>query len=255
MSGRLYLMSSIPEPVLSVRERGGRRFQPVHERSLERAALEACSALPGAHRGLIVIKEVAGPLGIPDLVAVVGDPRAARLRLALGVPPLLNELDAAIVSAAAPRAARSAATLARHLGWEIDTVLARLPRLLEVGALSETSPGVVVRPTALEPVGRLYAVETKVSNWRRAVRQGRSYQLWCDTYIVVMEALSAMPLDGLLAATHEDGAGVVIDGRWRSRARIRRSPVWRRLWGSEHVIAALGHGSVALGGPVSEKSV
>lgn len=247
-------MSSIPDPVLSVRERGGRRFQPVHEHSLERVALEACTALPGAHRGLIVVKEVVGPLGIPDLVAVVGDPKAVQHRLALDVPPLLNELDAAIVSAAAPRAARSANTLARRLGWDIETVLLRFPRLLEVGALAETSPGVVLRPAALRPVGRLYAVETKVSNWRRAVRQGRSYQLWCDTYIVVMEALSSMSLDGLLAATHEDGAGVVIDGRWRSRAHIRRQLVWRRLWGSEHVIAALGHGSVALGGPVGEKS-
>lgn len=248
-------ISFVPDPLLSARERGGRRFQPVHERSLERAALEACSALPGAQRGLIVIKEVVGPHGIPDLVAVVGNQRDVNNRLASGVPPLLNELDAAIVASAAPRAARSATTLARRLGWDVQTLLPRLPRLIDVGALSETSPGVVVRPTALQPVGRLYAIETKVANWRRAVRQGRSYQLWCDTYIVVMDALSTMSLDGLLAATQEDGAGVVIHGRWRSRAQIRPRPAWRRLWGSEHVIAALGHGSVALGRPVSDKSV
>lgn len=248
-------MSPIPDPLLSARERGGRRFQPVQELSLERVALRACSALPGAQRGLIVIKEVVGPHGIPDLVAVVGNPQAVDARLGSKVPPLLNELDAAIVACAAPRAPRSTATLARRLGWDVHTILPRLPRLLEVGALAETSPGVVVRPAALRPVGRLYAVETKVANWRRAVRQGRSYQLWCDTYIVVMEALSAMSLDGLLAATGEDGAGVVIDGRWRSRAQVRRRPEWRRLWGSEHVVAALGHGSVALGDSVGEESV
>ena len=97
-------MSSVPDPLVSARERGGRRFQPVRERSLEGVALEACASLPGAQAGLVVIKEVAGPYGIPDLVAVVGDPKVARERLALGVPPLLNELDAAIVATTAPRA-------------------------------------------------------------------------------------------------------------------------------------------------------
>ena len=95
-----------------------------------------------------------------------------------------------------------------------------MPRLIEIGALSETAPGVVVRAAGLEPIGRLYAIETKVANWRRAVRQGRNYELWCDTYIVVMDALGAGALEGLLAATREDKAGVVISGRWHARARV-----------------------------------
>lgn len=200
-------MSSVPDPLESARERGGRRFQPVRERSLEGVALEACAALPGAQRGLIVIREVAGPYGIPDLVAVVGDQQALRNRLGLGVSPLLNELDAAIVATAAPRAPRSTKTLARRLGWDAQIVLSRLPRLLEIGALSETGPGVVVRAAALEPIGRLYAIETKVANWRRAVRQGRNYQLWCDTYVVVMETLGATPSRDY----------------WRQRARTERA--------------------------------
>jgi hypothetical protein len=246
-------MSLVPDPLVSARERGGRRFQPVRERSLEGTALEACASLPGAQGGLIVISELAGPYGIPDLVAVVGDQQAARDRLALGVPPLLNELDAAIVATAAPRAPRSSMTLARRLGWETQTVLSRMPRLLEIGALTETGPGVVVRAAGLEPIGRLYAIETKVANWRRAVRQGRNYQLWCDTYVVVTEALGAAPLEGLVAAAREDGAGVVVGGRWRARARVRTTMDWRRFWGSEYVTAALGHASVPLIGAVSEQ--
>jgi hypothetical protein len=246
---------SVPDPLSSARERGGRRFQPIHERSLERVALEACASLPSAQGGLIVIRELAGPYGIPDLVAVVGDQQAAHDRLALGVPPLLNELDAAIVATAAPRAPRSTITLARRLGWDTPTVLSRMPRLLQIGALSEVGPGVVVRATALKPIGRLYAIETKVANWRRAVRQGRNYQLWCDSYVVVMDALGVAPLEGLLAAAREDGAGVVIGGRWRARARVRGRSDWRRFWGSEYVVAALGHGSVPLIGTVSEQAV
>jgi hypothetical protein len=234
-------MSFVPDPLPSARERGGRRFQPVQELSLERVALRACSALPGAQRGLIVIKEVVGPFGIPDLVAVVGSPSLVAERRKLGVPPLLNEIDAAIVGAASPRAPRRIETIARRLNWPIDILTPRLPQLLATCALIEVSPCVVVRPEALRPVGRIYAVETKVADWRRAVRQGRMYQLWCDTYLVVMDTLGSAALEALVVASEEDGAGVVVDGQWRRRARIRPRPEWRRLWGSEHVIAALGH--------------
>jgi hypothetical protein len=41
-----------------------------------------------------------GPIGIPDLTALVGAADRLEARLALGVPPLLNEIDAAIVAVA-----------------------------------------------------------------------------------------------------------------------------------------------------------
>jgi DNA-binding Lrp family transcriptional regulator len=248
-------MSFIPEPLQSARVRAGRRFQPVQELLLEGAALEACASLPGSKRGLVVLREVVGPHGIPDLVAVVVDRESLERRLASDVPPLLSELDARIVSTAAFRAPRRIDTLARRLTWPVATVLARFQQLLESGALIETGPGVVIRAEVMRPVGRLYAVEIKVDNWRRAVRQGRGYQLWCDTYVVVMETLSPRPLQGLLAATAEDGAGVMINGRWRSRPVVRRRDEWRRLWGSEHVVAAVGDGSISLGAPVGKEPV
>jgi hypothetical protein len=247
-------VSDLPRPFQSARDKGGRRFQPVKEQALEETALRASAALPGAGDGLLVLREVVGPLGIPDLVAVVGSPLAVYQRRKLGVPPLLNEIDAAMVGAASPRAPRRIETLARRLGWPVTTLARRMPDLLRSGALIETNSGVVVRPEALQPIGRLYAVETKVSDWRRAVRQGRAYQLWCDAYIVVMESLSSGPLSALVAATAEDGAGVVIGGRWLSRPKVRSRQEWRRLWGSEHVVAALGHGLEPLGSAVRLES-
>jgi hypothetical protein len=247
-------VSDVPFPLQSARDKGGRRFQPVREQILEEVALRASTALPGAVDGLLVLREVVGPLGIPDLVAVVGNSQAVTLRRKLRVPPLLNEIDAAMVGAASPRAPRRTETLARRLHWPVATLARRLPNLIRSGALIETSPGVVVRPEALQPIGRLYAIETKVADWRRAVRQGRAYQLWCDAYLVVMESLSSGALPKLLEATAEDGGGVVIGGRWLSRPKVRRRPDWKRLWGSEHVVAALGHGSEALGSPVHFKS-
>jgi hypothetical protein len=133
-------VTPIPKPLQSLRGRAGRRFQPVQEALLEEAALKACASPPGSHRGLIVLREVVGPYGIPDLVAVVGDPELLTRRLQSGVPPMLNELDAAIISSAAPRAPRRIETLACKLSWPIETLLPRLAHLLENGALVETAP-------------------------------------------------------------------------------------------------------------------
>lgn len=236
-------MADAPCVIASSRVRGGRRFEPIHERELESDSLRAARALPAAHRGLIVLRELAGPFGIPDLVAVVGVPNRLEDRLALGVPPLLNQVDAGVVAAAAPRAARTVETLAARLGWRAASVQRRLPELVRVGALIAAGPATYVRPAPLQPVGRLYAIEAKVKDWRRALRQARTYSLWCDSYVLVMASLSSGSQPTLVEAVKDDGAGLVVAGRWLQRPRLgRRSPA-QRLWGSEHLVAALEGGS------------
>ena len=76
------------------RPRAGRRFTPSHELALLGPAIDATGALPGAHRGLLVVQESTGPFGIPDLTALVGSPALLTDRLALGVPALLHQVDA-----------------------------------------------------------------------------------------------------------------------------------------------------------------
>ena len=49
----------------SSRPRAGRSFAPTHELALLDPAREACSALPGVHRGLLIVEELAGPIGVP----------------------------------------------------------------------------------------------------------------------------------------------------------------------------------------------
>jgi hypothetical protein len=228
-----------PRVIASSRRRAGRRFEPIHELELETDALRAARALPGAHRGLVVLRELAGPFGVPDLVAVVGAPELLEERLALGVPPLLNQVDAGVVAAAAPRARRTVETLARRVGWPVASVRRRLPELIRIGALIAAGPGSYVRPAPLQPVGRLYAIETKVKDWRRALRQARTYSLWCDSYVLVMASLSSGSHATVMEAVTQDGAGLLVGGQWLQRPRLgRRSPA-QRVWGSEHLVAAL----------------
>jgi hypothetical protein len=231
-------MPAKPPDLHAGRPRPGRRFEPVRELELSGDALAAARTLPGAHRGIRVLLETAGPFGVPDLLAVVGPLEILDQRLALDVPPLLNQIDAGVVAAAAVSVPRSIASLARRLDWPEDTVARRLPLLLRVGALVRAGPTTYVRPEALRPVGRLYAIETKVRDWRRALRQARTYSVWSDSYVIVMPTLGSGSLPGLLSAVSQDNGGLMIDGKWVRHPRLLRRSRAQRLWGSEHAIAA-----------------
>jgi hypothetical protein len=89
------------------------------------------------------------------------------------------------------------------------------------------------------PVGRLYAIETKVRDWRRALRQARTYGLWCDSYVIVMGAMSAASIESAASHVSADRGGLMVEGRWIVRPRIRQQTAAQRLWGSEHFVAAL----------------
>jgi hypothetical protein len=237
-SARVARVSRAAISVHAGRPRPGRRFEPVHELELSEDVLQAARTLPGAYRGLRVLLETAGPFGVPDLLAVVGRLTALDDRLALPVPPLLNQVDAGVVSAAAHGAPRTVTTLARRVGWPKETVRRRLPGLLKAGALIPSGPNTYIRPEALKPVGRLYAIEAKVRDWRRAVRQAKTYAVWCDGYVIVMPSLGAGSLPGILQAVSADGGGLMLGGRWVRRPRVIPSTAAHRLWGSEHAIAA-----------------
>lgn len=232
-------MSSPPPEILTTaRPRAGRRFEPIHERELEGDTLAAARGLPGAHRGLLVLREMAGPFGVPDLLVAVGSVRLLSERQALEVPPLLNQVDAGVVAAAAVRAPRTAQAIARRLDWPVDTVQRRLPELLRSGALSRVGADTYVRAPELRPVARLYAVEAKVKEWRRALRQARTYSLWCDSYVIVMGSMGAGGLAEATEAVKADGGGLMVGGQWFERPRLGPRTPAQRLWGSEHLVAA-----------------
>lgn len=223
----------------SSRRRAGKRFEPTHELPLHEVAARVSLALRGAKRGLILIREMPGPIGIPDLVALVGNPGPLERRLSLEVPPLLNEIDAAIAAVAHAGAPRTTQALARTLGWPEDTLRRRIPGLLKSGALLRSGRDSFVRPPELAAVGRLVAIEAKVNDWRGALAQGRTYGVWADNYVLVMGRLSSSARSELTAHVAQDAAGLVIDGQWVERLGRRVSSPTKRLWASEHLVAAL----------------
>lgn len=235
-----------PRAQRSTRQRPGRRFQPSEEAELFESAKRAAAQLPGADTGVLGLTELHAPFGVPDLTAVIGDSVPRRARLRLRVPPLLNEVDAGVVSVAAPDRFASARQLAARVGWSPTTVERRLPGLVRVGALREVQPGRFTRPTALEPIGSVYAIELKVDDWRRALVQCRTYRTWADSYVLIMDRVPGSSLADLRRNVRGDGGGLIIGEDWLVRPRIVKLPRSRRLWTSEHIVAACKRPSTSI---------
>jgi hypothetical protein len=222
----------------SERPRPGRRFSPIAEKALRADALAAARGIRGASSGLVVFEEVAGPFGIPDFLAVTGSPVLLRRRVAAGFAPILNEIDAGIVAYLTVARGRRVGDLAERLHWHAETIERRLPALLRSGAIRDLGGGRFVRDPRLVPVGHLHAIETKVRDFRRALRQGRTYALWCENYVIVMPSMSDSGLLAAATVVATDRGGLMVGGSWVQRPQRRQLSAARRLWGSEHLVAA-----------------
>jgi len=221
----------------TARARAGRPFVPTGERALDSALRSLAARLPRAARGVVAIPEMPGPAGVPDLVAIPS-PDGLTARLRCNVPPLLiwgDALVAASVSAARPESVR---TIAARSGLRDDVVKRRLRRLASIGAVSQTHGGRYVRNTALAPIGRIYALEAKVDNWSSGIGQALRYGAWADASGVVLAHLPSDRSKALAQATSL-GVGLAVGARWLVRPRIHAHGSARRLWASEHVLAAL----------------
>lgn len=187
-----------------------------------------------------MVSEMVGPIGVPDLTAVIHHPDALSARLAIGVAPLLHQVDAGVVAAARSVRGRSPEALAETLGWPVNTVGRRIPALLKAGALVRLrGRDRYIRPPELVPIGRMYAVETKVRNWGQAVSQGRGYGVWADAYVLVMGPLTDSVSDKVKERVLADRAGLVVDGKWVCRPVASGPSPANRMHASEHFIAAV----------------
>ncbi len=214
----------------------GRPFSPGPEKDLlpHLEALALGFSRPG--KATLLLPELVLPFGVADLAVIIVGPAALRARLALNVPPILNDTDASILSVLGARPLR-ADTIAKRLDWPLSTVLRRVPILRRSGAILETRSG-SYRSAGIGPMGQTIALEAKVKDWRGAIAQARTYGLWCDRSAVVLgKALSSWQ-DVTVAATNAH-LGLAVEGSWTLRPPLRKLPQKQRIIASESFLAGL----------------
>lgn len=234
----------IVQPLLSP---GGHRFEPLEELELHSLSRPAAASLPGARRGVVVVPEMPGPLGQPDFIALVGGVEWVARRRAAGIVPQLSQVDCVVLAALHENRPLSLESLSRRLAWPIDTLQPVLRRLERAGALATTDGGSYRRNPMLSPVGTLYALEAKVKDWQRAILQGRAYRSWADNYVILLGKLGPAAERRAISGVAADGAGLFNASGWLVRPKRRRPSPAQRLWGFEHLFAAIEASGPSLG--------
>lgn len=211
--------------------RPGRRFEPTMERLLDDDLVTLSARLPRASDGLAIVREFPGGRGVADVVAVTGWQEPVRQRIALQLPFLLNETDCAVVTALSPNQTRTVPIIAKKLGMSEAQLIRRLRPLVTSGYVELTGSG-FRRVRGLEPIGRAYALEAKVSDWRQGISQALRYSTWCDAAAVVL-LKAPLDLSEVKARCTMLGLGLATEGRWIVRPRIGRPHTGLRLAMSE----------------------
>ena len=216
----------------------GRPFQPTHEAEMIPGLIAAALQSARRDRRIIVLPELQGPCGVADLGLLETTDEDVSARLGLGMPPLLNQIDAAIVGCLAARRPTALSTVAQALGWPERDLHGRATQLRRRGVIAQLRSGCFVRPEGLEPLGRLSVFEAKISDWKQGFSQAATYATWADDATLGLQRLPQDPSRVLAMAT-DLRLGLIADGSWKRRALIQRLPRQTRMWASEHVVAAL----------------
>lgn len=223
---------------LSMNSSTGVRFTPTKEALLDPALRTLAKSLPRANKGVAMMAEVPGPVGIPDLVALPAPGKDLTARLNSGIPPILHQSSIQVISALKIRQGISVSGLALKLEKTERSVSTTLRDLIRTKA-ARMDAGLAYRAPELIPVGRIYALEAKVDDWRKGVRQAFRYRAWCDASALVIGRMPKDP-EPLMKAAERLNLGLACEDKWIIRPRISQNSSLNRLWGSEHFVAALG---------------
>lgn len=215
----------------------GQRYLPIEEQLLGPALRELASRLPNAPSGVLAALEFAGPNGIADFVATVGFRRQLAARLETSVPPITRASEVAVLSVVPVNRTVGSQAIARRLGFTDRQVQDAGRSLERVGAIQRVGAGYRRHP-GMEPVGRMYALEAKVRDWRRATSQALRYLTWADAAGVVLLHPPAQ-VEEARGRLRELGIGLAIGSKWLVRPRIHPNRTALRFLASEVFVASV----------------
>ncbi|WP_142280342.1 hypothetical protein [Mycobacterium paraense] len=211
----------------------GQRFEPILERELDADLRVLASGLPGAAEGLLSVVEFPGPRGVPDLLVVARGFASLRQRIANGAPYIESLADCTVVASLMVNRTVTSVSVAMATGMSMEQVERRLRALAHSGLVIVHGQGYRRRPD-LEPIGRTYAFEAKVSDWRRGLSQALRYSAWCDASSLVL-LRAPTDIDSLRARCTDLDIGLAIRDEWVRKPRLGRPQPALRLAASERL--------------------
>lgn len=217
----------------TARSGGGMRFEPTIERELDDDLRSLAGGLPGGEDGLLAVVEFPGPRGVPDLIAVSRGFDALHRRLASGTPFVESSADCAVIAALDVNRTRSSANVVLRTGMSTEQVARRLRALSHSGIVVPHGTG-YRRSAEVEPIGRMYAFEAKVSDWRRGLAQALRYSTWADASSLVLLRPPGN-LDALTRRCAEVDIGLAVRSEWIRRPKLGRPRPALRLEASERL--------------------
>jgi hypothetical protein len=192
-----------------------------------------------------VAREIVGPLGVADLVAIRFDHSALRTRAAAGIRAV-GDYAALSVVMACRRSSLRCRDLAEVLGLSDSAVRRAVRAAYEKGVLEDGGGGRHRTHPAWAPLShRMVAAELKRVDWRRAVAQVWAYQEWANSAWLVLgrqpplSALQGLAGTGMgLAYLDETEAVRVVMRPTSKRAPSRVATTWAAEQALEHALAS-----------------
>lgn len=182
--------------------------------------------------------EFAGASGIADFVVATHFESAARDRVASGVPFVRTVGDADLLALIPLGRHVALDTVAVRRGVAPNQVRRTLARFARQGWVEERA-GLYVRNRVLQPIGRLYALEAKVADWRRGLAQAIRYSTWSNAAGVVL-LKQPKDLQSAVRSAKSLHLGLGVNGKWLVRPRLHRNSSGARLLASEALVASFG---------------
>lgn len=211
----------------------GNRFEPIQERVLDPDLRSLAGQLRSSDTQRLAVAEFSGPRGVPDLLVLAHGFEDLGRRLASGIPFVLSPADCAVAAPLSVNRTMGVGRVAGIAGMSVEQVDRRLRALAGTGAVRPHGSG-YRRADVIEPIGRTYAFEAKVSDWRRGLSQAIRYSTWADASSLVLLRPPADFAD-LLAICINFDIGLAVRDEWVRRPRLVRPQKALRLEASERL--------------------
>lgn len=132
--------------------------------------------------------ECVGFPGIADVVFVRFDSSAVEQRLASGLGPITNDLQARVFHALGRCGCLSGSELALWIGCSMKHLrYSVLPELLRAGYVGCSSDGYFLELEYQPVVDQVIAIEVKRQDWVRGIYQARRYQRFANSVLLAID--------------------------------------------------------------------